>query len=572
MTVAKPASPRKHLKLYTEQPPKTIRPPIESVASMQDLLRAFQSTTGWALRYVPSSDKTSAIGSTWSAPISAGPAIAPGCLVIEPVQNESQKPHDPTDRNREAEKSKKPAKKSHGKSSISNLKSQISNRRSEIPNPSAVPLASAQKLAGSVAELLSELLETRQALWRREAELAAGVPLVPHREDQKHLAERLQAVLKAGVEAVGGDAIALYLLDEATTELKMRCSWGLPFDRLIAPARPLEGALADLEAMLGHAVVLNDDRVIRAWKMPENFPAAVCVPVSTSTTLLGTLWVYSNHQRDFNERETNLLEVVAGRLAADLEREMLMQAGIDGVKIQKQVAAAERLQRNELPTISPLLDGWNVAGWTHQAHGVGGAFHDWFCPPRGLLAVAVGKAADQGIAGALTANVVKTAVRSHARYHRQAERILGQTNLTLWTGSAGDQHSALFCGLIETATGRVCCSSAGQVSVVRLHEKGWESLSQSSAALGTSPEADFDQFGYELQPGEALVIFTDSLRDALDREKRPLGESGLAEALAGKLHLSAEELTAVVRAALESHTPESDRSDMSVLVVKRTTA
>ena len=65
-------------------------------------------------------------------------------------------------------------------------------------------------------------------LWQREAELAAGVPLVPHREDQKHLAARLEAVLRAGAEAVGGDAIALYLLDEATTELKLRCSWGLP--------------------------------------------------------------------------------------------------------------------------------------------------------------------------------------------------------------------------------------------------------------------------------------------------------------------------------------------------------
>ena len=127
--------------------------------------------------------------------------------------------------------------------------------------------------------------------------------------------------------------------------------------------------------------------------MPEDFPAAVCVPVSTPTTLLGTLWVFCNEKRDFNDRETNMLEVVAGRLASDLEREMLLRSGTDGAELQKQVAAAERLQRSELPTISPLLDGWGVAGWTAQAEGVGGAFHDWFCLPRGLLAVAVGKAA-----------------------------------------------------------------------------------------------------------------------------------------------------------------------------------
>ena len=512
--VAKSASPRRHLKLYTEQPPKNVRPPIEAVGCLPELFRAFQAATGWTLQYVPGSKTNPPAGPTWSAPVAAGPAFAPGCLSLEPPKEEA----------------------------------------------SAADRDTARRLAGSIAELLSELLQTRCVLWQREAELAAGVPLVLRREDQKHLAARLEAVLRAGAEAVGGDAIALYLLDEATTELKLRCSWGLPFDRLVAPARPLQGAVADLEALLGHAVVLNDERMIRMWNMPEDFPAAVCVPVSTPTTLLGTLWVFCNEKRDFNDRETNMVEVVAGRLASDLEREMLLRAGTDGAELQKQVAAAERLQRNELPTISPLLDGWNVAGWTGQAEGVGGAFHDWFCLPRGLLAVAVGKATQQGIAGALTANAVKTALRAHARYHRQAERILQQVNLTLWTGSAGDQRAALFCGLIETATGRVCCASAGPVSVLRLHGDGWQSLSRSYVCLGESPESDFEQHGHELQPGEVLVMFAEGAGDVVDGASRPLGEAGLAGALQDKLHLSAEELVAVVREALQHRCVGSGRS------------
>ena len=110
------------------------------------------------------------------------------------------------------------------------------------------------------------------------------------------------------------------------------------------------------------------------WNMPEDFPAAVCVPVSTPTTLLGTLWVFCNEKRDFNDRETNIVEVVAGRLASDLEREMLLRAGTDGAELQKQVAAAERLQRNELPTISPLLEGWSVAVGRARPRGLGERF------------------------------------------------------------------------------------------------------------------------------------------------------------------------------------------------------
>jgi phosphoserine phosphatase RsbU/P len=545
--VVKPASPQKHLKLYTERPPKDVRPQIEAVACVPDLLRAFQAATGWSLRRES------------------------GSLTVEEPKEA---------RGTETVEEKTPVASTPSKSAEgTGSKSKIQNPKSKIgppppPAPRLPSLAHAQRLAGSIAELLDELIETRRVVWQREAELAAGVPLVPHREEEKHLAARLDAVLRAGVEAVGADAIALYLLDEATTELKLRCAQGLPFDRLAAPARPLKGAVADLEAMLGHAVVIDDDCLMRMWNVPENFPAAVCVPVSTPTTLLGTLWVFDNEKRDFNDRETNLLEIVAGRLASDLEREMLLRASTDGANLQKQLSAAERRQRNELPTLSPLLDGWSVAGWTTQADGIGGAFHDWFCPPGGLLAVAVGKAAEQGVVGALTASAAKTAVRAHARYHRQAERILQQANLTLWTGSAGDQRTALFCGLIETATGRVCCSSAGQLSLLRVGREGWQSLSHdhNSLGLGESPEADFEQFGYELQPGEALVIVSGGIDDSADSGKGLTGEAGLADSLQGKLDLSAEELVAAAREVLDVPIAGPDHEDRTVLVVKRTMA
>ena len=42
-------------------------------------------------------------------------------------------------------------------------------------------------LAESLAGLLGELYRTRNALWQREAELAAGVPVVQHSQEEQHL-------------------------------------------------------------------------------------------------------------------------------------------------------------------------------------------------------------------------------------------------------------------------------------------------------------------------------------------------------------------------------------------------
>jgi serine phosphatase RsbU (regulator of sigma subunit) len=435
-----------------------------------------------------------------------------------------------------------------------------------------VDRGAADALARQIGSLLDELLETRRALWQREAELAANVPLVPQRESADHLAARLEAVLRAGAEAVGCSSAALYLLDDATTELKMRSSWGLPFDRMTAPARPLRGAVADLEALLGHAVVLNDKNLLETWNAPENYPAAACLPVSTPTTLLGTLWVFCDNLRDFNDRETNLLEVIAGRLAADLERETLLRASVETAELQRQVANAERLQRNRLPTIAPLLDGWQMCGRSRQADILGGAFHDWFSLPKGLLAAAIGRAAERGLVGAINADAVMSALRSHAQHRSQPERILHDANLTLWTGSAGDRHVTGLLGLIDPATGRVRCSSAGRPSVLWLRADGWQSLSQDAPKLGESPEAAFLQFGCELRPGEALVLWTAGSHDESAAADRRRFETGLAERLQSQLDIPADQLLATAATLLDGGRAPKEPQDRALLVVKRAPA
>jgi GAF domain-containing protein len=172
-----------------------------------------------------------------------------------------------------------------------------------------------------LAGLLQELSACQRALGEREAELAACIPRPLVREDPHQLAQRLEAVLRGGARAIDCQAAAMYLLDEDTAQLKLRAAWGVPTARLADEPRPLEGATADLEALVGHAVVLEDERMFDFWLVPESgYSAAVCVPVSSPTTILGTLWFYSTTPRSFSERDTELAEIIAGRLAGDLER------------------------------------------------------------------------------------------------------------------------------------------------------------------------------------------------------------------------------------------------------------
>jgi serine phosphatase RsbU (regulator of sigma subunit) len=285
--------------------------------------------------------------------------------------------------------------------------------------------------------------------------------------------------------------------------------------------------------------------------------------------LLGTLWVYCSRPRDFTSQQTNLLEIVAGRVAADLEREMLLGESLAGVQLKRDLVAAERLQHNQLPSLSPMLDGWQIAGWASQARGVGGAFYDWFCRPGGLVAFALARALNGGLDAALTAANLRAALRAHGQYHRDPHDTLTQANLTLWTGSAGDQTASGQFGLLDTASGAMRCAAAGTIGAICVRPGAWQSIGHSSARLGEGPETVYRSFSETLAPGDTLVFYTATVRDATDDSGRPFGDAGLGDPAAANPALSAEALVELLSNRLLAHAARHD-SDRALLVVRRT--
>jgi len=515
-----------NLKIYSEQPPETVWPGIADVTALPEVLDAFRQVTGRPLRYVSGRAPTTLSDPLWSTPVNPGVGITPGHLILEAGGSE----------------------------------------------PVSIDEASARHLATAIGCMLGDTLRLEHSLWEREAELAAGIPLVPAADEGRQLAIRLESVLMGGAKAIDCQAAALYLLDEGTSQLKLRSCWGLPRKRLAEPARPLRGSVADLEALLGHAVVLEDSTLMEQWRVPEDFPAAVCVPVATATTILGTLWMFATQPRLFTDQQTNIAEIVAGRVAADLERQMLLHEGIVGARLKRQLAAAEQLQRDQLPSVTPHIDGWDVCGWADQADQLGGVFFDWFSLSDGRLAMALGDGSGLAIESALTAAAVKASLRCHGPHERDASRVLIELDRTLWTGSTGGQHAALCYLLLDPASGHFQWSDAGRMGVMTMDSHGIQSFTENGPMLGENPSSGFRQMESELRPDQLLVIATEGILECTDPHGQRFGEIGLQEILKAHLSRPAADLATLIRRRVESHMPNASHGDMGLLVAKRTTA
>jgi sigma-B regulation protein RsbU (phosphoserine phosphatase) len=517
-----------YLKLATDTITQTPAGHQEDWAGLIGVCRAFEQATGWQLEYAAEPLPSAQSNLMWSAPVNPGVGASPGHVRLFSIEN-----------------------------------------RRGGPTPCA-SLENAGHLADALGILVGELLATRRALGQREAELASGVPLVLHADEESPpLGQRLEAVLRGGAEAIGCHAAGLYLLDAGTSELKLRSAWGLPAKRLIDRARPLRGALADLEALLGHAVVLADDELHGYWKVPEKgFGSCVCVPVSSPTMPLGTLWAFCHEAREFSASQTQIWEIIAGRVAAELEREVLIDAALSARDNSRQFAAAERSQQEQLPRIAPIVDGWEIAAKAHHAAALGGAFYDWFALDDGGLAVVAGQALQSGVDGALTASALRAAARAFESRRKGTNLLLERANSILWSGSAGNACAALFQAALEPNGDSVAFSAAGPLRVLAVRPSGATVVGGGSGPLGRDDTVRLDEVRRKLSPGELLLVYTASgLAEGAEEALAAL-DKRLAASLKQRLNSSVQDLVDIANEILQAE-PALDSSDRLLLAIKR---
>ena len=489
-----------------------------------ELFRSFERATGWPLEFAPGPAPAFDFDSTWTAPVDPGVGVAPGHVRIDLIS------------------------------------------RGEVGGEHRAEVGAAVELARCLVELVTELAGARGGEGASPAKEGVAIPVAP--PDEGSLSARLEAALRGGAEGIGCSAAAVYLLDPGTTELTARAQWGLAPNSDPQP-RSLGSANADVEALAGHAVVVSDAKRQATWRLPEPFAAGLCVPVSSPTMPLGTLWCFADERREFSDREVQLAEIVAGRIAADLERESLLTELRRTSRMEREWAEGQRCQQNQMPRVAPLLDDWDLWGWTEQADRLGGEFHDWFMRSDDLLTIALGGCRDFGLGSAISISAIRAALRAHGENAISVDQLLERINRTHWTGSAGDQAADMFLALVDTVQGKFNFAFAGEPAAVLLTSGGWESLSAPSIALGLSPGASFRAWERLLTPGTVLAVASAGLRKAMETGPGGTCEARLAELLAPRRNCRSKALAEIARDRFGYPEPGAPAHGGSLLILKR---
>ncbi len=384
--------------------------------------------------------------------------------------------------------------------------------------------------------------------------------------------EVLDNIVRTMAEVMKVKACSLRLLNETGDELVIKATYGLsPAYLKKGPVLVAEN-MNDQTALAGETIHIEDMRTDPWVRYPaearrEGLVSSLAVGLTAKGTPLGTLHVYTGEKHQFTPEEVRLFRSVADQAAVIVHNAQLVEELVRVRGQQRELALAAQVQKRLLPAAAPEIDGYDCWGVTVPSQEVGGDFHDWIPLPGGNWGIAVGDVAGKGVPGAILMASVRAALRAQAEHVYELDHIMDRVNRALVSETESTEFVTLFYGVLDTGAGRLTYCSAGHEPAMLVRAGTIRSLTVGGPLLGVQADLVYRYEGVALEPGDALVAYSDGLCDALNYQDERFGRDRLSDSILRHAKHGAARMAEELRWDLRRFTGLAPRADDVTLVV-----
>jgi len=270
--------------------------------------------------------------------------------------------------------------------------------------------------------------------------------------------------------------------------------------------------------------------------------------------------------------------LVAGAVAGEIRKQV--EAALREAETKRQVERlqhdleiARSIQQSLLPTSTPRIDGFEVAGWNLPADQTGGDYYDWQGFPDGRFLAALGDVTGHGIGPALLTAACRAYVRANFTPDRGMLAAMQQVNAAL-SKDVGPGRFVTFVAVICTPGGsRVELLSAGHGPLFHysLRQDSFDLVSAQGFPLGLMPDFASDPPKIlDLNPGDLLVLTTDGFFEWANAQEEQFGVERMKDTIrVSREKTPAEIISALYKAVIEFSGGTKQDDDLTAVVIKR---
>lgn len=236
----------------------------------------------------------------------------------------------------------------------------------------------------------------------------------------------------------------------------------------------------------------------------------------------------------FTSEDLELLASVACQVSLAVENSRLHEDAIKKRDLERELEFATQVQLGFLPTERPRVPGFDFYDFYEAALRVGGDFFDYLTLQDGRLVVALGDVAGKGVAAALLMARLHSMTQLHLLTQPTPARAMNALNRELTSSGLGHRFVTFLFVVLDPAKQQMSVVNAGHLPPLLRTAAGKVAPVAAEASglpLGIKADTEYEQGEFEIAPGNAVLLYTDGVTEAMNPKNEIYGTARLTALL-----------------------------------------
>ncbi|HEV8416226.1 MAG TPA: SpoIIE family protein phosphatase [Bryobacteraceae bacterium] len=235
---------------------------------------------------------------------------------------------------------------------------------------------------------------------------------------------------------------------------------------------------------------------------------------------------------------------------------------------ERELALAQETQESLLPRCLPQFDNFHIHAFNQPTRYVGGDFYDFLQLSSGEWMGVLADVSGKGMSAALLSSMVLGALSMEFHSGTQPQEVLNRVNRLLCEKSLSYQFVTLFLFLLgPDGNGQFISAGHNPAYLFRSATGKIEHLVSDHFVLGMFDSTTYQTCPLHLCQGDLLVVYSDGLTDARNRQDEMFGEKRLLDLISQEAPQGSQVLEQKLLKAIEEFTQGTPQTDDITFVV-----
>lgn len=342
----------------------------------------------------------------------------------------------------------------------------------------------------------------------------------------------LSILLGIATKNLGAERGTIYLVDKEKKELWSQVLKGnkkmeirLPIGKGIAGAVGKSGKTINLKD------AYKDKRFHKEVDIKSGFHTRtmLCTPMKDkSGRIIGVFQILNKRKGFFNSVDEKFLTSLSIPASLAIENARLHIAEIANQRMAKELEVAAHIQQILLPQQLPQMDGIRLSATTIPCHAIGGDYYDAIKLDEHRIAIIIADVAGKGVPGALLVSTLQASLHSYLEMGLPAVDLVYKLNNTIYRNSTSEKFITFFIAMFDRRTSSIQYVNAGHNFPFIMKSDGtFIELKKGGFCLGILPDIQFETETIPLSLEDLIVMYTDGISEAMNRNQDLYGEARL---------------------------------------------